>query len=52
LEVAPYFRVSDEKAIEIISAVQSEVSKWESTAEKIGILKSEPNAMTKAFKYQ
>ncbi len=52
LEVAPYFRVSDEKAIEIISVVQSEVSHWESIAEKMGIPKSERTAMTKAFKYQ
>jgi serine/threonine-protein kinase HipA len=52
LEVAPYFRVSDEKAIEIIRAVHSEVSKWDSIAEKIGIPKSERNAMAKAFKYQ
>lgn len=50
LEVAPYFRISDEKATEIISAVQSEVSKWEAIAEKVGIPKSERNAMAKAFK--
>lgn len=51
LEVAEYFRVSDEKSLEIISAVQAEVSKWESIAEKVGIPKSELNAMAKAFKY-
>ena len=51
LEVAEYFRVSEEKSLEIISAVQYEVSKWESIAEKIGIPKSERNAMVKAFKY-
>jgi serine/threonine-protein kinase HipA len=51
LEVAEYFRVSDEKATEIISVVQSEVSKWESIAEKVGIPKSERNSMAKAFKY-
>lgn len=50
-EVAPYFRVSDEKALGIISAVQSEVSKWESIAEKVGIPKSERNEMAKAFRY-
>jgi len=51
LEVAEYFRVSDEKATEIISVVQSEVSKWESIAEKVGIPKAERNLMAKAFKY-
>ncbi|PZR20749.1 MAG: toxin HipA, partial [Azospira oryzae] len=51
LEVAGYFRVSDEKATEIISVIQSEVSKWESIAEKVGIPKAERNAMAKAFKY-
>lgn len=50
LEVAPYFRVSDEKATEIISAVLAEVSKWKTIAEKVGIPKSERNAMAKAFK--
>jgi hypothetical protein len=49
LEVAPYFRVSDEKSIEIISIVQSEVSKWDSIAEKVGISKSERKTMAKAF---
>ncbi|RAV99657.1 type II toxin-antitoxin system HipA family toxin [Pseudochryseolinea flava] len=50
LEVAEYFRVSDEKATEIISVIQSEVSKWESIAEKVGIPKAERNAMARAFK--
>ena len=52
LEVAPYFRVSDEKAIEITSSVLFEVSKWDLIAEKIGMPKSERNAMAKAFKNQ
>lgn len=51
LEVAEYFRVSDEKATEIISVIQAVVSKWESIAEKAGIPKSERNAMAKAFRY-
>lgn len=50
LEVAEYFRVSDEKSIAIISTVRSEVSNWESIAEKVGIPKSERNSMAKAFK--
>ncbi len=48
---AAYFRVSDEKATEIISIVQSEVSNWESIAEKVGIPKTERSAMARAFKY-
>jgi len=52
LEVAEFFRVSDEKATEIISAVLCEVAKWETIAEKIGIPKSERSVMTKAFKSQ
>jgi len=51
LEVAEYFRVSDESSLEIISIVQSEVSKWEAIAEKVGIPKSERNAMARAFKH-
>lgn len=51
LEVSEYFRVSDEKATEIISVIQSEVSKWESIAEKVGIPKAERNAIGRAFKY-
>ena len=51
LEVAGYFRVSDEKANEIISVIQAVVSKWESVAENVGIPKSERNGMAKAFRY-
>jgi serine/threonine-protein kinase HipA len=51
LEVAEYFRVSDEKTTEIISVIQSEVSKWESIAERVGIPKSERSTTAKAFKY-
>jgi len=51
LDVAEYFRISDEKATEIISVIQHEVSQWEYIAEKVGISKSERNAMAKAFKY-
>lgn len=50
LEVAPYFRVSDQKASGIIRTIQLEVSKWEAVAEKLGIPKSERNSMTRAFK--
>ena len=51
LEVAGYFRISDKKAAEINSVIQSEVSKWEQIAEKIGISKRERNAMARAFRY-
>ena len=51
LEVAGYFRISDKKATEIKSVIQSVVSKWEQIAEKIGISKRERNAMARAFRY-
>jgi hypothetical protein len=47
LEVAEYFRISDEKATEIISIIQSEVSQWELISEKVGIPKAERNVMAK-----
>lgn len=38
LEKTGYHRVYDEKATEIISIIQSEISKWESITEKLGYL--------------
>lgn len=52
LEVAPYFRVADNNAKEIVRTVRSAVSQWESIAEKIGVPKSERNVMARAFRYQ
>lgn len=51
LEVAPYLRVSEKRAIEIIEAVQKAVGKWNKVAEKIGLSKTEREAMSKAFSH-
>lgn len=50
LEVAPYLRVSEKRATEIIEAVQKAVGKWNKVAEKIGISKRETELMNNAFK--
>lgn len=48
-EVAPYFRISKEKAEEIIEKIISSVAKWKNFADKYGIPQSEQNIMAKAF---
>ncbi|HMR57661.1 MAG TPA: type II toxin-antitoxin system HipA family toxin, partial [Cyclobacteriaceae bacterium] len=49
-EVAPYFRVSDKRANEIIDLVQKAVSKWEKEAERTGVSKSERELLSRAFR--
>lgn len=51
LEVAPYLRVSEKRATEIIEAVQKAVGKWNKVAEKIGLSKTEIEAMNNAFRF-
>jgi serine/threonine-protein kinase HipA len=51
LEVGPYFRVSEKRALEIIEVVKISVAKWSKIAERIGISKLEREAMAKAFRY-
>lgn len=48
-EVAPYFRVSEKRANEIIEVVKKSVDQWRGVAEKYGISKSEHEIMAKAF---
>lgn len=48
-EVAGDFRVSDERAKEIIDLVRSEVSKWRSVADEFGLSRTEQERMSKAF---
>lgn len=48
-EVAPYFRVSEKRANEIIDVVKKSINQWKALAEKYGISKSERNSMAKAF---
>ncbi len=50
IEVAPYFRVANKKAIEIIKVVKKSVSTWNKVAEKVGISKVERELMEKAFR--
>lgn len=49
LEVAPYFRVSEKGANEIIKAVQKAVAQWNKVAKKVGISKGEREGMSNAF---
>ena len=49
-EVAPYFRVSDKRAGEIVDAVTKSVGGWSKAAEKIGISKADREIMSKAFR--
>jgi serine/threonine-protein kinase HipA len=50
MEVAGYFRINENKAIEIIEAVKDSVRHWNAIAEKIGIPRTERDAMAKAFR--
>lgn len=49
LEVAPYFRVSEKRAIEMIKTVKKSVQHWRVVAEKLGISKNERDRMQNAF---
>lgn len=49
-EVAKYFRVSDQRAKEIIEVVKKTVGEWGKIAEKIGISKNEKEVMASAFR--
>lgn len=49
-EVAKYFRVSDQRAKEIIEVVKKTVGEWGKIAEKIGISKNEKEVMANAFR--
>jgi serine/threonine-protein kinase HipA len=51
MEVAPYFRLSAEKAGEIVHAVKKGVSQWNKVAEKTGIPRNEREAMASAFRF-
>ena len=51
LSVAPYFRLPEKEAVQIIGHIKSVVSKWEETAVKYQIPKSEREMMRPAFRY-
>lgn len=48
--VAPYFRVTEKRAGEIIGSVKRSVAQWKSVAEKYAISKTEREVMAKAFR--
>ena len=49
MEVLPYFRTSEKRALEIISSIKSQVSKWNILATKMGISRLEQDRMKNAF---
>jgi len=51
LEVAPYFRISTQKANEVMKKVKASVSKWNVLAEKQGIPRTERESMSTAFRF-
>lgn len=51
IEVAPYFRVSEKRASEIIEKVKASVSQWNTVAEKQGISRTERDRMSAAFRF-
>lgn len=51
-EVSQYFRVSSEKAEEIIDRVQKSVSKWRVIAEEVGLGRNEQERMVNAFRWK
>jgi serine/threonine-protein kinase HipA len=50
LEVAPYFRVEEKRAKEIIGIIKKSVRKWAELAEKLKISKGERDLMESAFR--
>lgn len=48
-KVAPYFRLNDEEAREIISEIKTYVSQWNTVADSLGISKKEREQMAPAF---
>lgn len=48
--VAPYFRLSDTKAVEIIKEIEEVVSTWKKKASKFGISSTQIDQMRRAFK--
>ena len=49
--VAPYFRVSETRAGEIIKNVKASVGQWNTVAEKQGISRTEREGMSAAFRF-
>ncbi|HBL72188.1 MAG TPA: toxin HipA [Bacteroidales bacterium] len=52
LSVAPYFRLTENKAIKLIEDIKRTVSGWEKTASKYGISMIEQDLMRPAFRWK
>src|SRR5258706_15844010 len=50
MEVAPYFRIEEKRAKEIIDTIKKSIKRWNALSEKYGISKSARNMMAKAFR--
>lgn len=50
MEVAPYFRIEEKRAKEIIDTIKKSIERWNALSEKYGISKSERDMMAKAFR--
>jgi serine/threonine-protein kinase HipA len=51
LEVAPYFRLSESRAVEIIRSTVKVVQNWPQVAKRLGISKREQEGMASAFEH-
>lgn len=51
MSVAPYFRLSDKKAVEIIDKVRKSVADWRKVATSYGIPRADQEQMEIAFRY-
>lgn len=51
MSVAPYFRLSDNKAVEIIDKVRKSVADWRKVATSYGIPRADQEQMETAFRY-
>lgn len=51
MSVAPYFRLSDKKAVEIIDKVRKSVADWRKVATSYGIPRADQEQMETAFRY-
>jgi len=47
--VAPFFRISDPEAVEIIDEIKEVVSTWQRGAKKLNISREEVSIMASAF---
>ena len=51
LEIAPYFGISRDAALQIIDKVKGTVSQWKKTASQFGIPRAEMDMMEPSFRF-